>query len=126
MSFEKVSFDEALDRKLLSIWVGEKSLSRGAINSMTVDDLEKRASVTLFGDNVRLRKSFFNISEDDPVTQDTPICIDYSWRGVSTVNSMGFHLPKEPYLPQSNALEFLREVYISELNVRGDQGNILD
>ena len=127
MTFQKLNFEEALSAGQLVVKSSGENLSHVIIASLKVGDLENNVKVTLFGDEVRLfRKAHRHLAdsirvEDREAIRLHPECIGHYWRGVSSSPIF----PREPYLPESNALDFLRQVYEETLMTLNDEGKIM-
>jgi hypothetical protein len=129
MTFQKVGFEQALSQNKLYIEKDGSLLDPQTLASMTVADLEQGSSITLFGDLLRLFRSDYDYLFWCPLNENEredlinhPEGIGYYWRGCSTGPPI---LPREPCLPESNALKFFHELYETTLNGMDDNGKIV-
>ena len=129
MSFQRLSFDDALAQGQLAIERDGVRLTTTQLSSMRVRDLEQNVALTLLDAPVKLfRKSYGHLADvllkDDQraAIKQHPEGVGYYWKGCSTGPPI---LPRKPCLPESQALEFLRDMYEGTLMGLNDEGKIM-
>ena len=130
MTFRKWPFSEAFKQRALVVRIDSQPSSEADLAMLVVSDLEA-AEIVLFDAPLKVFERSYDhllgslhlLSEEERQwVREHKIGVGHLWRGGSVAPPVP---PRQPYFPDSNALEFLRGVYNGTLMGLDDGGKTM-